>query len=533
VLASVRFHRLADFVARGAFVPAAALYALTLAACAVGPDFQTPPPPPVESFTPEARPATTVSSDVAGGAAQRFAIGRDIPGDWWRMFRSKAINDLVEEALTANPGVQAAQAALWQAKENIYAQQGKLLPTVDANEQAERQRFSPASFGGTGPPFIFNLYQVTANVAYAPDVFGGVRRQIESNRAQADYERFQLEATLLTLTANVVTAAVQEASLRGQIVATIDIIKDQTAQLDVVRHQFEVGAAAKTDVLTQQSQVATTQATLPPLQKQLEQQRHVLLALTGHFPSELRRDRLTLDAIHLPTDLPVTLPAQLVQQRPDIRSAEEQLHQASAQIGVAVAARLPSFNLTADYGAVAPVPAQLFTPATIIWTIAANGAQPIFHGGTLMHQERAARAGYDQAEAQYRNTVLGAFQNVADSLRALQLDAATLRAQRNALRAASETLDLARGQYRLGAITYVTLLNAQRSYQQARLAVVQAQAARFADTAALFQALGGGWWNRNNVMPDPYSLELDKTGVAVPVSTSEAVAGVPANTELK
>jgi NodT family efflux transporter outer membrane factor (OMF) lipoprotein len=511
-------------------VPLAVLSLLALSACAVGPDYKPPPAPPVEGYTPEAKLAATASIDVAGGSAQHFEMGRDIPGEWWRVFHSKEIDSLVTEALQANPSLQAAQAALWQAKENIYAQQGKLLPTADANGQAERQRFSPASFGGSGPPFIFNLFQSTVNVAFAPDVFGGQRRQIEATQAQSDYQRFQLEATYLTLTSNVVTAAVQEASLRGQIMATLDIIKSQTEQLDVVRHQFDAGAAAKTDVLTQQSEVATTQATLPPLQKQLEQQHHVLLALTGHFPSELRRDHLRLDALRLPPDLPVSLPSQLVEQRPDVRSAEEQLHQASAQIGVAVAARLPSFNLTGSYGAVAPVPAQLFTPASIIWTLAASGAQPIFHGGTLLHQERAARAFYDQAEAQYRNTVLAAFQNVADTLRALQLDAATLKAQRNALRAASETLDLARGQYRLGAITYVTLLNSQRSYQQARLAVVQAQAARYADTAALFQALGGGWWNRNDIVPNPYSPEHDKVET-VPVPTSEAVAGEQAATE--
>jgi len=516
--------------ARGHFARSAAAVAtaLALAACAVGPDYK-PPPEPTGSYTPEARPAATASSDVAAGASQHFDIGRDIPAEWWRVFHSQPIDSLVAEALLANPSLEAAQAALYQAKENLYAQQGKLWPQFDANGQAERQRFSPASFGGSGPPFIFNLFQTTVNVSYAPDIWGGTRRQIESNQAQADYQRFQLEATYLTLTANVVTAAIQEASLRAQISATQDIIKIESDQLDVVRHQFEVGAAAKADVLTQQSEVATTQATLPPLQKELEQQRHVLAALTGHFPSELRRDHITLESLHLPASLPLSLPSQLVEQRPDIRSAEEQLHEASAQIGVAIAAMLPNFTLTGDYGAVSPTPALLFTPASIIWTIAANGTQPIFHGGTLLHQERAAKAAYEMAEAQYRNTVLAAFQNVADALRAVQLDAATLRAQRNALRAASETLDLTRGQYRLGAINYITLLNAQRSYQQARLAVVQAQAARFADTAALFQALGGGWWNRADVLPNPLSPEREKPD-PLPVPTAEAEAGEAAAT---
>ncbi|MGH7247119.1 MAG: efflux transporter outer membrane subunit, partial [Pseudomonadota bacterium] len=438
----------------------------------------------------------------------------------WSLFHSKELDRLIAQALQANPSLQAAQAALWQAKENLYAQNGKLLPNLDANGSATREQFSPAEFGGTGPPFIFNLFQATVNVSYAPDVFGGQRRQIEASAATAEYQRFQLEATYLTLTANVVTAAVAEASLRGQIAATRDIIKVESDQLKVVSEQFNIGAATRTDVLTQQSEVATTQATLPPLQKQLEQQRHVLLALTGLFPNERRRDHLTLSSLRLPTALPLSLPSQLVEQRPDVRGAEAQLHQASAQIGVAVAARLPQFNLTGDYGAAGSKVATLFSPSTIIWSIAASGAQPLFHGFTLLHQERAAKAAYDMAEAQYRSTVLAAFQNVADALRALQLDAATLKAQNEALRAASETLDLARGQYRLGAISFVTLLNSERSYAQARLAVVQAQAARYADTAALFQALGGGWWNRIDVKTNPLSPE--HPGAA---TTTDLVAG--------
>jgi NodT family efflux transporter outer membrane factor (OMF) lipoprotein len=495
--------------------------ALALSACAVGPDFKVPEPPPVNGFTPEPQPAATASSGGgAGGQAQRFVRGRDIPGEWWKVFHNKDLDGLIVQALEANPSLQAAQASLWQAKENLYAATGKLLPNVDANASATRQQFSPAEFGGSGAPFIFNLFQSTVNVAYAPDVWGGTRRQIEATAATAAYQRFQLEATYLTLTSNVVTAVVQEASLRGQIVATREIIKAETDQLSLVRQQFEVGAATRTDVLTQESEVATTQATLPPLQKQLEQQQHVLLALTGRFPDVRLRERVTLASLHLPRDLPLTLPSQLVQQRPDVRSAEAQLHQASAQIGVAVAARLPQFNLTAAYGSNAATVASLFTPNTIIWSVAASGTQPIFHGFTLLHQERAARAAYDVAEAQYRNTVLTAFQNVADALRALQLDAATLRAQTEALRAASDTLNLARGQYKLGAIAYVTLLNSQRSYAQARLAVVSAQAARFADTAALYQALGGGWWNRVDVLTNPLSPEDPDA-----ITTTDLVAG--------
>jgi len=507
----------------GWFWPRAAGVVLSFslsAACAVGPDFKPPPAPPVSGYTPEAHLAPTTTANVAGGAAQNFLIGRDIPAEWWKVFHSKEIDALIAEALRANPNLQAAQAALWQAKENLYASAGKLLPSVDANAGFQRQQFSPAEFGLPGGPSIFNLYQATVNVSYAPDVFGGQRRQIEANAAQAEYQRFELEATYLTLTANIVTAAIQEASLRGQIQATQDIIKAETEQLGVVRNQFEAGATTRADVLTQESEVATTEATLPPLQKQLEQQHHLLLALIGRFPSQQHGPHLQLASLRLPTDLPVSLPTQLVEQRPDVRAAEAQLHQASAQIGVATANRLPQFSLTAEYGSLALTPAALFTPAAAIWTLGATGTQPIFHGFTLLHQERAAKAAYDMAEAQYRNTVLGAFQNVADALRALQLDAATLKAQQRAVRAASDTFDLSRGQYRLGAITYVTLLNAERSYQQARLALVQAQAARYADTAALFAALGGGWWNRSDVVPDPLSPEPQLVQAA-----SDTVAG--------
>ncbi len=480
-----------------------------------------PPAPSLANYTPELHPAATVASDVAGGAQQRFDAGRDIPGEWWKVFHSKQLDGLIDQALQANPGLQAAQAALWQAKENLYAQKGKLLPSVSANSSATREQFSPAEFGGTGPPFIFNLFQATVNVSYAPDVFGGVRRQVEAEAALADYQRFELEATYLTLTSNVVTAAVAEGSLRGQIAATRDILKVESDQLEVVRQQFNIGAVTKTDVLTQESEVATTQATLPPLEKQLEQQHHVLLALVGRFPNERLHEDLTLAAFRLPKALPLSLPSQLVEQRPDVRAAEAQLHQASAQVGVAIANRLPQFSLTADYGAAGPK--LLFSPNTIIWALAASGTQPLFEGFTLLHQERAAKAAYDMAQAQYRTTVLGAFQNVADVLRALQLDAATLKAQYAALQAASATLDLARGQFRLGAIAYVTLLNSERSYGQARLALVQAQAARFADTAALFQALGGGWWNRVDVMTNPLSPEAPSAA-----TTTDLVAGARA-----
>jgi NodT family efflux transporter outer membrane factor (OMF) lipoprotein len=481
--------------------------ALALTGCAVGPDFHPPAAPENADYAPGRLSAAATPAAVAEGEAQRLQSGRDVPGRWWAMFGSHQLDDLVEQALLANPSLQAAQAALHQAKENAYATAGALLPQVDANASAQRQQFSPDTFGVSAPPLIFNLFQATVNVAYSPDVIGGKRRQLEASDAHAEYQRFQLEATYLTLTTNVVAAAIQEASLRGQIAATEDIIKAKNRQLVLMRRQFELGTAEKTDVLAQEADLLQSQATLPTLHKQLAQQRHVLMALTGRFPNQDRGETFKLSLLRLPASLPISLPSQLVEQRPDLRAAEAQLHQASAQIGVAAANLLPQLNLTADYGSAAPSLNTLFTPSTIIWSIAGSAAHPIFHGGTLIHQKRAAVAAYAAAEAQYRNTVLLAFQNVADVLRALQDDARTVKIQKRALRVASESLDLSRDQFAAGTITYLTLLNAQRAYEQSRLALVQAQAARLADTVALLQALGGGWWNRSDVAAMPTLTE--------------------------
>ncbi len=478
-----------------------------LGGCAVGPDFVAPAAPVSADYAPSgSKLAATDSAPVPDGEAQKFLRGRDIPGDWWKVFHSTQLDKLVADAIAANPSLQAAQATLWQAQELLYAQAGVLLPNLDANGQATRQQFSPATFGIAGSPSIFNLFQTTVNISYSPDLFGGKRRQIEASEAQADYQRFELEATYLTLTSNVVTAAIQEFSLRGQIQATEEIIKAESDQLDLIRQKFDLGSVAKTDVLAQESELAQAQASLPPLQKQLAQQRHLLQALTGRFPNQ-EVPALELTTLRLPVNLPVSLPSRLVEQRPDIRAAEAQLHQASAQIGVAVANRLPQINLTGDYGSAALAPASLFTPGSIIWSIGASATQPILHGGTLLHEQRAAEAAYEAAAAQYRTTVLASFQNVADVLRALQTDATALKAQDKATRAASDSLDLTASQYTRGTIPYLNLLNAQRTYQQARLSLVQAQAARLADTAALYQALGGGWWNRADVRPNPLSPE--------------------------
>ena len=468
-----------------------------LVGCAVGPNFQRPAAPNVDRYTPQPLPAQTASVDIKGGEAQRFVQDMDIPGKWWTLFHSKPLNDLIDQALKANPDLEAAQAALRVARENVYAQQGAFFPSVEADFNPTRQKTagvlsSPLASGG----YVYSLHTAQVAVAYAPDVFGGIRRQVESLKAQADSQRFQLEATYLTLTSNVVAAAVQEAALRGQITATKRIIDIQSKSLELLQRQYELGQIASGDIAAQEAALAQVQAMLPPLEKQLAQQRDLLARLIGRFPSEKLTEEFELSSLQLPQELPVSLPSRLVEQRPDVRTAEEQLHSASADIGVSIANRLPNITLSANAGSSATAITQLFTSGTGFRALGANLTQPILQGGTLLHRERAAEAAYDQAAAQYRSVVLTAFQNVADTLHAIQSDADALKAAVAAEHAAAKSLEIARSQLELGQISYLALLNAEQTYQQAMINLVQALANRYADTAALFQALGGGWWNR-------------------------------------
>ncbi|HEV2546806.1 MAG TPA: efflux transporter outer membrane subunit [Stellaceae bacterium] len=475
--------------------------ALALAGCAVGPDFLRPSPPAGKDYAPATIAEPTAAADVQGGAAQRFLRDKDIPGQWWQLFHSEPLNTLIAAAFQANPDVAAAQAALRVAEENAAAQRGAFYPQVAGNLTPSRTKTATGAVTPTaasGGAYL-TLYTAQVSVSYVPDVFGLNQRAVESLEAQAESQRFQLEATYLTLTSNLAAAAIQEASLRGQIAATEDIIGIERQLLDLFRRQLALGHIAEADVVAQEAALAQAEASLPPLRKQLAIERDLLTALTGRFPNEEPAETFELASIQLPEDLPASLPAQVVEQRPDIRQAEANLHTASALVGVAVANRLPNLTLTGSAGTAATDPSRFFTPGTGFWSIAASLTQPIFDGGTLLHKERAARAALEQSAAQYRATVITAFQNVADTLRALQIDADALSAALRAERAAAQSLAIARRQLELGAISYLSLLNAQQTYQTARIALVQAQANRYADTAALFQALGGGWWNRNDV----------------------------------
>ena len=468
--------------------------------CTVGPKFKQPPPPTVGGYTPAPLSSTSKTPNVSGGETQRFAEGRDIIGDWWTLFHSQPLSALVERSLKANPDLKAAQAALLVARENALAQRGAYYPSVAAGLSANRSKTSSAiSPVPNSGALNYSLYTPQVAVSYVPDVFGLNRRSVESLKAQQEQARFALAATHITLTSNVVAAAIQEASLRAQIDATQKLIAVNTGMLQILREQYANGYVSRLDLAAQESQLAQISASLPPLLKQLAQQRDLLVRLAGGFPNQELPEKFDLSTLQLPQELPVSLPAQLVQQRPDVRQAEENLHSASALVGVAVANRLPNLTLTADAGSMALVFSQLFTGGTGFWDVAAGVTGPVFQGGTLKHRERAARAAYTQASEQYRGTVLTAFQNVADTLHAMQQDSDALRAAAAAKDAASLTLDLTRNQFQAGYINRLALLNSEQAYQTASLNLVQAQANRYADTAALFQALGGGWWNRSDV----------------------------------
>ncbi|WP_414646159.1 efflux transporter outer membrane subunit [Bradyrhizobium sp. 2S1] len=473
---------------------AAAAGALMLASCAVGPIFSSPPALTVASYTPEK--LQSPPSDPAGPRVvrQRFVNGADIPTRWWAAFRSAPLNQLIRLSVERNPSLQAAEAAIRMANFNALAQRGLYFPQVGANFTPSDQLVSNAVSGpGNTAQARYTLYTAQLNISFVPDVWGENMRNVESLDALTEQAQFQLEAAYLTLTSNVVTAAIQEASLRGQIAATEHIIKVERDILGILQNQFNAGQAAQVDVLAQQAALAQSEETLPPLQKQLAIQRDLLTALAGQFSADEILQKFDLQRLALPANLPVSLPSTLVAQRPDVRAAEANLHSASALVGAAIAARLPSFTISANPGSTAFNAAQLFTPGTLFYTVAGSATQTVFDGLTLYHKQKAAEAALEQANAQYRQAVITAFQNVADALRSLQADARAVQAAIKAEDAAKASLDIVQKQLGLGQVNQVNVLNAQQVYLNAAITRVQAVATRLSDTAALFMALGGGW----------------------------------------
>ncbi len=475
-----------------------------LSGCAAGPDFKRPDAPAASSYTVQPLAAN------ASGEAPHFVAAKDIPYDWWTLFRSTQLNTLIERALKANPDIEAAQAALRQAHENVIAQQGFFAPSVALNYAPSRNKLA-GNMGGNSPglqqngstiqstpdsPAFYNFHTAQLSVGYVPDVFGLNRKLTESAQAQEEWQRMQLQATQLTLVSNLVAAAFQEAGLRAQMDVAQTLVSINRENLEIMQRQLKLGFVADIDVATQEAALAQSEQALPPLTKQLEQTRDLIRALSGNTPDQDVPEIFELAYLNVPEELPLSLPSRLVEQRPDVRAAEAQLHSASALYGVSIANKMPQFMVTANVGGMATSPDWMFRSGGTFFSLTGNISQIIFDGGTLQAKSRAAEQALLQAGAQYRSTVIAALQNVADTLHAIKADADALKAAKAAEQAELSVLKLTRKQYQLGYVSYQALLAAQQNYQLSVAALVQAQSVRLGNTAALYLALGGGWWKR-------------------------------------
>jgi len=464
---------------------------VALSGCAVGPNFKKP-----------ALPAGDIYSAGASPSEPVFVSGAKIPEEWWSLFKSKALDELIRQAIANSPTLVAAKASLRQAEEDYRANVGaNYFPQADASLSATRQKSNQSAMGqDKSQGTLFRLYQTSVNVSYAFDLWGGARREMESLKAKIDYANFQKEAAYLTLTSNVVAAAGKEVALRGEIDASKEILAAEENQLAILEKQLSLGGASRFDVLSQRSLVQQTRATLPGMEMELAFTRHQLAVLVGLPPGEeAKLPQFHMPDIILPKELPFILPSVLIEQRPDIQASLALLHAASADVGVATAALLPQITLSGSYGSSENHFEKLFRTNDAIWNFGTGVVQPIFHGGELRAKRRGAQAAYDEAQAQYQQTVLLAFQNVADVLRAIESDAAAMQARVDAQASAAQALKLAQKQFQVGALSHLALLTAQRQESAARIDLVQAYATRFADTASLFQALGGGWLDHGDI----------------------------------
>lgn len=490
--------------------------------CAVGPDFKRPEAPKATAYSPDkSSTEATVSAPVLAGESQTFDPKADIPSDWWTLFGSPQINSLIERAFKASPDIASAQAALRQAQQNVIAQQGYFYPTVGVSYTPSRNKLA-GNMGGNSPgiqgnghliqtyanpnpgpglknngPAYFNFHVAQLSVGFVPDLFGLNSRQVEAAQTQVASQKMQLEAAYITLASNLVGAAIQEASIRAQIAATEKIIGINKEMLELLRTQLKFGDVSDIDVENARASLASAEQALAPLQAQLEQTRDMIRALAGNSPDEDVAEKFELASIRLPTALPLSLPSKIVEQRPDVRAAEEQMHYASAQAGVAIANRLPQFALSAGIGGMADTPSWMFRSGGGFFNLAASVSQTIFDGGTLKARSHAAEQALIQAGEQYRSTVIAALQNVADTLYTIQSDANILQQAAIGAQTTSTIAELTCKQYQLGAVNYQTQLAAELNAQLAQINLLQAQSNRLGDTAALYQALGGGWWNRS------------------------------------
>lgn len=464
------------------------------AGCVVGPDYHRPSLPTETRFT-RSPLANPVGNNAPGNGTEHPQPDATIGQAWWNFFASPKLDALVERALAHNPDIESAQATLRQAQENVAAQRGAYFPTAQLSYSPSRQKNAVGTIAPTlnSGQAIYTLHTAQLNVAYSPDVFGLNRRTVESLQAQADVQRFQMQATYITLASNVVLAAIEEASERAQIQAAKEALSANEKSLTLLQQQATLGEASGLDVATQETALAQAQQLLPPLEKQLEQTRDLLAVLAGDPPAQGGKDDFDLSALRLPASLPSILPSQLVDQRPDVRAAEAEVQSANAQIGVAIANRLPQLSLSVQNGGSATSFSRMFADNNTFWGLTGSLSQTLLDFGTLKHRQRAADAAWQQSQAQYRSVVLSAFQNVADSLYALDADSRALTAATYAETAAAKTLDLTHKQQAFGYVSTLIVLNAEQAYQQTHITQIQAQAARLSDMAALFQALGGGW----------------------------------------
>ena len=478
------------------------------AGCAVGPDFEGPKAPTTTRLTATDLPSETAGGEQDNDRPQRFFFP-SLPTDrWWRSFASPTIDELVDRALARNQTVAAARASLTQAQELAAAQRSPFYPSVQASYSPNRGRAadfvsSPLSSNAS----LYSLHTAQLSVGYVADVFGGNRRLAEAADAQTESQWQQLRAARISLTSNVVNAALQVASVRDQLAATERIATIADQQLKLLEVQRRLGAAPGAAVFAQEVVLRQSEANAAALKKQLAQQRDLLAILVGTLPGEFSTDVPELSSLRLP-DVPLILPAVLIDQRPDVRTAEAQVHVANAQVGAAIANLLPQISLTANLGSSALTFGQLFHAGTLAWSVGANVIQPIFQGGQLVHRKRAADAQLEVSLAQYESTVLAAFQNVADTLEAVRFDAEQYQASSRQQLAAAASLRIARRQVELGDISYLLLLNAETASLQAEISKVQASSSRFSDVVAMYQSLGGDWLDH----PGPTSQSRPEPG---------------------
>jgi len=469
---------------------------LLLSACAVGPDYVRPEPPQVKQYT-----VTPTPSSLDAGQdepAQKFATGKSISAQWWSLYRSQPLQGVMEEVLAQNQTLIAARATLAQVQQALFQARGGYYPQLDLNAAAQRQDTSEAR---GNPATTYNLYSVGANVSYRFDLFGGTRRAVEQAGAMLEYQHYQLAAAYLALTGNTVSQAINMASIRQQISAVQDIIAEDERNLQLVNLKFKAGKAAQRDVLSAESQLANDRVELPPLKQQLSVAQHALAVATGHLPGTWTAPAFDMSEFTLPMELPLSIPSALVRQRPDILAAEAKLHASSAAIGVAASQLYPNIEISGTLGNESLSSANLFQASNRFWSLVASLTAPIFHGGELAAQKQAAVFAFQASAADYQQTVLTAFAQVADVLRALAHDAELVGAQKTALDTSQTSLKLQRLSYAAGKSDLLQLLDAERAYQQARLGYVRAQAQRYQDTAQLFVAMGGGWWEAKELAP--------------------------------